>query len=262
MSGQAERETKHPKGIRRKSLRLAALGAGASLCAAAALAPAAFASEPCCGILGVDRARGTVTAFEYASGNIFRFTVKNKTVLAGLSPCQAFDAKLAGVKDGQAFAAGLGAARASGKVTPGEPCCQMTSAPGAAGRVLGVQSHAKFDGVEILLTELSRSGGDLVTATCLYCNNGRERVDLAADLRARAQGKAKLLDTENRIEYRVARVGGPQGEAMMSDHGPGLKLQPGQSARSWIKFAAPASGKATVVWPGASEPFADVPIAK
>jgi len=265
--------------------RKAVLAIAAVACATATMLSAAYAADPCCGVLGVDRARGMVTAYEYASGNVFRFSVKNKAVLARLAPCRAFEAKLAGLKDGQTFASDLGGAnpadpvnearrtahKAAGKptpavppneMTPAEPCCEMTSAPGTAGRVLGVQSHAKFEGVEILLTELKRSGGSLVTATCLYCNNGAKRVDLAADLRARAQGKAKLLDTDNRIEYQVARVGGPHGQALMSDHGPGLKLQPGQSARSWVKFAAPASDKASVVWPGASEPFEDVPIAK
>lgn len=148
-----------------------------------------------------------------------------------------------------------------------DPVSALTHLAGAAvfailGRVLGVQSHASYEGVEILLTELKRSGGDLVTATCLYCNTGAKQVDLAANLRARAQGKAKLLDSANRIEYRVARVGGPHGQALMSDHGPGLKLKPGQSAKSWVKFAAPASNKATVVWPGAAEPFEDAPISK
>jgi len=64
--------------------------------------------------------------------------------------------------------------------------------------------------------------------------------------------------------YRRPSVSGCTGRAVRgrSDHGPGLKLQPGQSAKSWVKFAAPASNKATVVWPGAAEPFEDAPIAK
>ena len=272
-------QRQHEAATRRPGvLALGTLAVGVTLWAAV---PPAYAGEPCCTILGVDKARGTVTAFEQASRNIFTFNVKNKAQLARLAPCQAFDAKTAGLKGGQSFALDLGDANAAvppneakrtahkaaevrggGRPTPAEPCCEMTNAPGSAGRLLGVQSHAKLEGVEIYLTELKRTGGDLVTATCLYCNTGAKRVDLAADLRARAQGKAKLLDNANRIEYQVARVGGRHGEALMSDHGPGLKLEPKQAVKSWVKFAAPESDKVTVVWPGAAEPFDDVPIAK
>lgn len=272
----------HERRPRRSVKGLATLAAGAIVCAT--MIASAYAGEPCCSILGVDKARGTVTAFERASGNIFTFSVKNKAQLAGLAPCQALDANISGMKSGQAFNVDLPASgktapgappneakrtahkaaevRGGGRPTPAEPCCEMTKAPGSAGRLLGMQSHAKFEGVEIYLTELKRSGGDLVTATCLYCNTGAKRVDLAADLRARAQGKAKLLDNANRIEYQVARVGGRHGEALMSDHGPGLKLQPRQAVKSWVKFAAPQSDKVTLVWPGAAEPFDDVPISK
>ena len=256
----------HERRARRPALGLATFAAATIICATI-VAPT-YAGEPCCGILGVDKARGTVTAFERASGNIFTFSVKNKAQLAGLAPCQTLDANTSGVKSGQAFNVDLPASgktaqvRGGGRPTPAEPCCEMTKAPGSAGRLLGMQSHAKFEGVEIYLTELKRTGGDLVTATCLYCNTGAKRVDLAADLRARAQGKAKLLDNANRIEYQVARVGGRHGEALISDHGPGLKLQPRQAVKSWVKFAAPQSDKVTVVWPGAAEPFDDVPISK
>jgi hypothetical protein len=133
----------------------------------------------------------------------------------------------------------------------------MTSAPGTAGRLLGVQPHAKFEGVEILLTDLKRSSGDLVTATCLYCNGSSTQVDLAADMRARSQGKAKLLDTENQIEYQVEQ---PGGQPLVSDHGPGLKLKPNQSVKTWMKFTAPEGKTVTLVVPGASEPFEDVAI--
>lgn len=264
---------------RRMFLRLAALGAGVSLLAATLLVPEARAVDPCCGVLSLDRARGVVTAFERASGNIFSFSVKDQALLSSFKPCQAFDTKLAGVKAGQAFPADLGGVSGA-RMNPAEPlnemrktprtdraaggrrvapCCELTGTPGTAGRVLGVQPHVKFEGVEILLTELKRTGGDLVTATCLYCNGGAARIDLAGDLRARGQGKAKLLDTANKLEYQVES---PGGHPLVSDHGPGLKLQPHQAVKTWMKFTAPAGDTATLIVPGASEPFENVPIAK
>lgn len=254
-----------PHASRSKLLQLAALGGGVSLLAAAFL-PGAPSGEPCCGVLSVDRASGVVTAFDRASGNRFSFSVKDKALLAGIKPCQAFDAGLAGLKDGQAFAANFGTAAAANlkpsaasraRVNPSEPCCNMTSAPGTAGRVLGVQPHAKHEAVEILLLNLERSRGDLVTATCLYCNRGSESADLSGDMRDRAY-EAKLLDTENKVAYQVERAGGVH---LLSDHGSGLHLKPGQSARTWIKFTAPKGEAATLVVPGASEPFEDVAIA-
>ena len=219
----------------------------------------AQAGEPCCTVLSVD-GRGTVTAFERKSGNIFSFSVKNKAQLAAFQPCQEFDANLGELKSGQAFAADLGATNRA-QVKSGEPCCQVRSAPGSAGRVLGVQPHGKFDGVEVLLVDLKRTEGDTATATCLYCNNGAKVVDLAADLRARASG-AKLLDGAKRIEHRVVRSGGAGGPAMVSDHGPGLKLKPGQSARVWMKFTAPQSDKATLIVPGVGAPFESVALSR
>jgi hypothetical protein len=217
-------------------------------------------------VISVNATTGVITAFDRESGNRFSFTVKDKALLAGIKPCQSFDAELAGLKDGQAFAADFGAASARtgaagrAQVKPADPCCSMTSAPGTAGRLLGVQPHAKFEGVEILLTDLKRSSGDLVTATCLYCNGGAQRVDLAADMRARV-GDAKLLDTENQVEYRVEQPGGASGKPLVSDHGPGLKLQPNKAVKTWMKFTAPEGKTVTLIVPGASEPFEDVAIA-
>lgn len=245
-------------------LQLAALGSGASLLLGAALVPNEPTGEPCCQVISVDRNMGTVTGFERKSGNRFSFSVKNKALLSAIKPCQSFDADLAGLKGGQAFAANFGAGDVSqvaaagrARVTPSEPCCQMTSAPGTAGRVLGVQPHSQYEGVEILLISLERSRGDLVTATCLYCNGGSETADLAGDLRHRSY-EAKLLDTENQVEYQVAAPEG--GDALMSDHGPGLRLAPNKTAKTWMKFVAPEGNTVTFVMPGASEPFEDVAI--
>jgi hypothetical protein len=256
-----------PRSSRSKFLQLAALGGGVTLLAAA-FVPGASSGDPCCNVLSVDRAAGVVTAFDRASGNRFSFSVKDKALLSGIKPCQAFDTDLAGLKDGQAFAADFGTAATAkpnlkpsaagrARVNPTEPCCTMTSAPGTAGRVLGAQPHAKHEGVEILLLNVERSRGDLVTATCLYCNRGSESADLSGDMRDRAY-EAKLLDTENKVAYQVERAGGV---LLLSDHGSGLHLKPGQSARTWIKFTAPKGEAATLVVPGASEPFEDVAIA-
>lgn len=237
--------------------------------------PTARAGTPCCGVISVEAARGLVTAYELESLNIFTFRVTNRALLSRMKPCQLFSADLAGLKAGQAqaFSIELDTSepineargtvgidpKSTGRTTAASPCCKISSAPGTAGRVLGSQPHAKFDSVEILLLELTRSEGDLVTATCLYCNLGSARVDLASDLRARVSG-AKLLDLANRTEYGVVRTGGPAGEPMVSNHGPGLKLEAQQSARTWMKFNAPQGDKVTLVVPGAAAPFENVPL--
>jgi hypothetical protein len=237
---------------------VAVLGGSVSLLMAAALLPETPSGEACCGVLSVDATRGVVNAFERKSGNRFSFSVKDQALLSEIKPCQSFDAELAGVKDGQGFVADFGAA-GKARVNPSEPCCNMTTAPGTAGRVAGVKPHAKYEGVEIILTDLKRTGGDLVTATCLYCNGSPAVVSLASDFRAR-KTKAKLLDTENKIEYQVERPGGS--DALVSDHGAGSKLQPNQSVSTWMKFTAPAGNTVTLIVPGAAEPFQDVAIAK
>lgn len=186
--------------------------------AVAAWLGSASAADACCSVLSVESGRGVVTAFEYDSNEIFTFRVSDRGRLSAIRACQAFSASVRDLEAGAAFKAEFDAGAING---------QMVNAPGAAGRVLGAQPHAKFDGVEILLLELARVEGDLVTATTLYCNRGAAQVDLASDLRARASN-AKLLDVANRTAYEVVRVGGPGGAAMVSDHGPGLKLQPQQ----------------------------------
>ena len=210
--------------------------------------------EPCCGVLSVDRARGLVTAYELATGNVFTFTMK-PGALASVKPCQRFEADVSKVQSGQAFHANLGVA-ARVRVDPATPCCEMKGAPGTAGQV-AIQPHARFEEVDIILLDIKRDAGETATATCLYCNNGAKVVDLAADLRARGR-EAKLLDAANRVDHRVVRTGGNSGDAMVSNHGPGLKLAAGQSARTWMKFTAPASNVATLVVPGASAPFENV----
>ena len=249
------------EGVQHRSplLRRAALTAGIVMAATLSW-PGVRAATPCCDVIAVDVAQGIVTAFERAGGNIFSFRVRDKAWLSRFKPCSRFDADLGRLTKGQTFAADLGlAAPASGDRAV--PCCEVTATPGSAGRVLGVQPHGRFEGVEIMLLDLKRTEGDLVTATCLYCNGGPARVDLASDLRARADG-AKLLDTVNRIEHRVVRSGGPGGDPLVSDHGPGLKLDPNRTARTWMTFTAPRNDIANLVVPGASAPFQNISIAK
>ncbi len=219
-------------------------------CAVAAWLGSVSAAYACCSVVSVESGRAVVTAFEYDSNQIFTFRVSNRARLAAIKACQSFSAPSETLQPGAAFKAQFDA---------GPIDAQVISAPGTAGRVLGVQPHAKFEGVEILLLELARSEGDLVTATTLYCNRGAAQVDLASDLRARAS-KAKLLDAANRTAYEVVRIGGPGGAAMVSDHGPGLKLQPQQSARTWMRFNAPRGETVTLVVPGAAASFENVPL--
>jgi hypothetical protein len=211
-------------------------------------------------VIGVEAARGLITAVERTSGNIFTFSVKDKNVLAAFKPCTSFEADVTGLKAGQTFGADLGPF-VEVKVNAAGSCCTLVGTPGTAGRVLGVQPHGKFQGLEIFLLEIKRTEGDLATATCLYCNGGTMQVDLASDLRARASN-AKLLDTANRVEHRVMRAGGRGGDAMVSNHGPGLKLAPNQTARTWMTFSAPKADTVALDVPGAASPFQNVPVVK
>jgi hypothetical protein len=245
-------------------------GAAAAIaaCAAATWSSSTSASELCCGVLSVETGRGVVTAYDYDSLDIFTFRVRDRARLATIKACQSFAATLDGLAAGAAFPVEFDAVppnEAAPRIDRGEPIneidAEIVGVPGTAGRVLGVQPHARFEGVEVLLVELARTDGDLVTATTQYCNNGTAQVDLASDLRARASG-AKLLDSANRTEYQVVRVGGAGGAAVVSDHGPGLKLQARQSVRTWMRFNAPAGEKLTLVVPGAAAPFENVAVPK
>jgi hypothetical protein len=204
-------------------------------------------------VIAVDPSRGVITAVERASGNIYNFSLRNKALLTALKPCLTFDANVAGVRTGQTFTADLGLVQPEG-VKATEPHYTLTTTPGGAGRVLGIQRHGKFEAVEIMLLEIKRSEGDLATATTLYCNSGTTTADLAADMRERVR-TAKLLDLANKVEHRVQRVGGAAGEGMVSNHGAGLKLAPNQTVRTWMTFSTPAGDRVTLDVPGAAAPF-------
>lgn len=57
-------------------------------------------------MISADASSRVVTAFERKSGNIFKFTAKDTSAI---KPCQSFEAELAGLTDGQSFAANFGA---------------------------------------------------------------------------------------------------------------------------------------------------------
>lgn len=91
-----------------------------------ALAPEAWAAEPCCGIVSIDARTGLVTAREITKpaepvGRTFQFEVKDKTLLKGLKVGQAVYADFTGMK-------------VSLKPASETPCCNIVGAA-AAGAV-------------------------------------------------------------------------------------------------------------------------------
>lgn len=244
------------RAVRSARIATSSIGVGLSVLVFSSAVQAADPST----VISVDTTRGVITAVERGSGNLYSFSVRNRALLAALKPCVTFDPNIAGVSTGQTFAADLGLATPDG-VNAAERHYTLTSAPGSAGRVLGIQPHGKFETVEIMLLEIKRTDGDLATATTLYCNRGTMIADLAADLRERVR-TAKLLDLVNKVEHRVQRVGGPAGDGMVSNHGSGLKLQPNQSVRTWMTFTAPAGEQVTLDVPGAAAPFQNVRVTR
>lgn len=66
--------------------------------------------EPCCAITAIDAATGIATAKELATGRVFRFEVKNATLLRSL-------------KVGQKVFADFGSSKV--RIHSGEPCCNI-----------------------------------------------------------------------------------------------------------------------------------------
>lgn len=210
-------------------------------------------------IIALDAKRQAITAVHAASGKEFRFTVKDAALFKSAKLCERFEAAVSGVKKDAAFAADFGNA------DPKKPCCTLTTEVGGAGQVLGIKPHAKHEGVTLILTELKRASGDLVTATYLYCNAG-PKVEIRDELVDRVS-KATLIDATNKVQHNVVRVRNPgRGDSwLMADHGQAssrVYLNTNGILKSWMKFTAPAGGKATLYVPGAAEPFEDVPITK
>jgi hypothetical protein len=237
----------------------------------AAMALAAFvlgasspvrSAEDCCTILGLDAKRQAITAIERAGGKLFTFSVKDDAVFKTAKLCERFDAPLAQMQKDKVFAADFG------KADPKKPCCTLTTEIGGAGQALGVRPY-EVEGVEVILTELKRTSGDAVTARWQYCNGGKQTVKFKAEgcvgmgCTYTLAEDVQLIDGATRMKHGVLRVEGRQAiaERYTADK---LGIAPNQSLKTWAKFPAPpeSSAKVTVVIPGVSEPFEDVPIAK
>jgi hypothetical protein len=222
----------------------------------------ASAGEPCCGVLSLEAKRQEVTAVDRASGKLFSFTVKDPAVFKSVQLCESFDAPLAQMQKGMALAADLGQ-----QVKSAQPCCSLTTEIGGAGQVLGVRHH-DVSGVDVILTELKRTAGNIVTARWQYLNGSNEA------LRFEAAGcvgmgctytlaeEVHLLDGAARTKHEVLRDTGNKALAQRYEASK-LVVAPHQILSTWAKFEAPpaSSSRVTVVIPGVSEPFEDVPIA-
>jgi hypothetical protein len=209
----------------------------------------------------LDAKRLGITAIERKTAKLFTFTVKSPKVFRSIRIGDRFDASLQDMKKGQAFAADLGIA------DPEKPCCGLTSEIGGAGQALGVRAHEQ-DGVDVVLTELKRTAGNTVTARWLYLNGGDEPLQFeqkgctGMGCTYTLAEEMHLLDGAARVKHEVLRD--DEGKAVAQRYeGAKLAVAPHQSLSSWAKFNAPpqSSSSVTVVIPGVSEPFEDVPIA-
>ena len=245
------------------------------------IAPRVWAIEPCCTIVAIDSARQVVTALDKTTGKAFQFNVKNKALLATLAVGQVFDVNLKTLHAGDAFSTHfdpVDSARLeppNGKpidppngvrtrVEPAEPCCTLLGGRTAEG--LGIHEH-QVGGVDVVLLELKRTSGDIITARWEYRNNTEEKKQLT-DQRSgwldpyRLAANAYLLDNANRIKLAIMRD--PTNHPVTSAVGRQnsyIFLKPKETMKVWAKFQAPDKyvKKVTVAIPGV-EPFEDVPI--
>lgn len=233
-----------------------------SLAALILAAATARAAEPTQNIIvGLDAKRQAITAVHRESGKLFRFTVKEAKLFKSAKLCETFETPVVGMQKGKGFSADFGGA------DPNKPCCTLTTDIGGAGRALGVRRYGQ-EGVDVILTEMKRTSGDTVTARWQYCNGGRQK------LRFKEQGcvgmgctytlaeEVHFLDGATRTKHDVLRDTGNKAlaERYTSDK---LAVAPNRSLATWAKFQAPpgSSTSVTLVIPGVSEPFEDVPIA-
>jgi hypothetical protein len=210
-------------------------------------------------IIGLDAKRQSITAVNHASGKEFKFTVKDPAVFKSAKLCENFEAPVSEMKKDKDFATDFGNA------DPKKPCCTLTTEIGGAGQVLGIKPHTRHEGMMLILTELKRASGDLVTATYLYCNAG-PKVEIRNELVDRVS-KATLIDGSSKTQYNVVRVRNPgRGDSwLLADHGQATStvyVGTNSILRTWMKFTAPAGDRVTLHVPGAGEPFEDVPIAR
>lgn len=96
-------------------------------------------ATPCCAIASIDRSTGVVTARETATGHVFRFTVKDRTLLSQLRTGQQVWADYASgtvsVEPGDPCCAIMPAPAADAQPDPVEPCCGVTAVDRATGVV-------------------------------------------------------------------------------------------------------------------------------
>jgi hypothetical protein len=213
-------------------------------------------------IVALDAKRQAVTAVDRASGKLFKFTVKNPALFKSAKLCETFEAPIAGMGKDKDFAADFGSA------DPKKPCCTLTTDIGGAGEVLGVRRYGE-EGVAVILTELKRTSGDTITARWQYCNGGNQRVRfeekgcVGMGCTYTLAEEVHLLDGAMRTKHDVLRDRSNKAiaERYTSDK---LAVGPNRILDTWAKFQAPpeSSTKVTVVIPGASEPFEDVPIGR
>lgn len=224
---------------------------------------AASAVEPCCSVVSLDAKHQTVTAIERASAKLFSFSVKNLAVFKSIQVGDSFDAPIAQMQKGTAFAADLGK-----QANPVEPCCNLTTPIGSAGQALGVRPY-EVSGVDVILMELKRTAGNTVTARWQYLNGSDK------PLKFEQQGcvgmgctytlaeTAHILDGATLTKFEVLRDTKHKALAQRYEASR-LRVGAHQLLGTWAKFEAPpmSSTKVTVVVPGVSEPFEDVPIAQ
>jgi hypothetical protein len=222
---------------------------------------AASAAAPCCNVVSLDAKRQTVTAIDRASAKLFSFTVKDQAVFKSVQVGESFDAPIARMQKDAPFAADLGK-----QANPGAPCCFLTTTIGGAGQALGVRPH-EVSGVDVILMELKRTAGNTVTARWQYLN-GSDKA-----LKFKQQGcvgmgctytlaeTAHILDGATLTKYDVLRDTKNKALAQRFEASK-LGVAAHQILGTWAKFEAPpaSSSKVTVVVPGVSEPFEDVPI--
>lgn len=226
----------------------------------AAASAAAAQDTSCCTIVGLDVKRQLITAIERAGGKLFRFSVRDAAIFKTARLCETFDAPLAETKKDMPLAADFG------KADPKKPCCTLTTEVGGAGKTLGVRKY-ETAGVDVILTELKRTSGDTLTARWQYCNGSPQPVTFKPEgcvgmgcTYTPGYGM-HLLDGATRQKHPMLK---DDKGYLVADLHPESKLLvgPNQIFATWAKFDAPpvSSTVVTVVIPGTTQPFEDVPI--
>jgi len=140
--------------------------------------------------------------------------------------------------------------------------------PAAQPQGLGVQEH-QVGGVDVVLLEVRRTAGDVLTVKWQYRNTTNERKRLTDERTGwidpyRLAVDAYVLDDRNRTKYPVAQD--DQRNPIAARHGGQNEyvfVGPKQTLSTWAKFAAPPAGveRVTIQIPGAGL-FENVPIGR